>query len=350
MEAPSLFVRKEPKVASLPPFDCGQPVRATATSHGTGSTTRGSPSARPVGLSVLAHATILIALILLVQGKPEDGADEDAMPVSMFFEHTAAQVKAASPQAEAPAQPKAAPPAKASPTPPPPQSAAQQPPPPSPAQPPATPPAMPPNAAPAPAATAAAPSVPDQALPLPPPVAPAPVPAVTPTPQPPPSAPAPRPSQPAASPALPVPPLPPERPPQRTVAARPLAPAVPRAVPTTAAERAARTAAPGPAAASAARYAPLVPPHPVAGMASDRPPTYPEMARRRGEQGRVLLRVHVDVSGSPVTVSVAATSGYRLLDDAARSAVLQWRFVPAEQAGRPVPAVAEVPVQFQLQG
>ena len=55
---------------------------------------------------------------------------------------------------------------------------------------------------------------------------------------------------------------------------------------------------------------PLVPARPVAGMETDRPPAYPEIARRRGEQGRVLLRVAVSPAGLPVNVSVAESSGF----------------------------------------
>ncbi len=84
-------------------------------------------------------------------------------------------------------------------------------------------------------------------------------------------------------------------------------------------------------------------------MASDRPPVYPEQARRRGEQGRVLLRVSVNASGMAAGVSLAASSGSASLDAAALAAVREWRFVPATRNGRPVPATAEVPVQFRLE-
>jgi periplasmic protein TonB len=99
---------------------------------------------------------------------------------------------------------------------------------------------------------------------------------------------------------------------------------------------------------TAAAMAPLVPARPVAGMETDRPPTYPEIARRRGEQGRVLLRVAVSPAGLPVNVSVAESSGFPPLDSAAVNAVERWRFVPATRAGEPVAATAEVPLRFRL--
>ena len=83
-------------------------------------------------------------------------------------------------------------------------------------------------------------------------------------------------------------------------------------------------------------------------MELDRPPAYPEMARRRGQQGRVVLHVNVSAEGMPVTVAVVETSGFASLDAAAMSAVQRWRFMPATRAGTAVPAVAEVPVRFRL--
>ncbi len=114
--------------------------------------------------------------------------------------------------------------------------------------------------------------------------------------------------------------------------------------------------APAPAEAQSAEVAgsrpvtagPLIPPRPVAGMETNRAPTYPEIALRRREEGRVMLRVSVSADGRPVAVGVAQTSGYPTLDSAALSAVRQWRFIPAMQAGSAVPAIAEVPVRFRI--
>jgi protein TonB len=93
---------------------------------------------------------------------------------------------------------------------------------------------------------------------------------------------------------------------------------------------------------------PLVPPRPVAGLDDNRQPDYPESARSRGEQGRVLLRVEVSTHGRPLAVTVAQSSGYALLDDAATAAVRRWRFVAATRGGSPVVAAAEVPIRFAL--
>jgi protein TonB len=50
----------------------------------------------------------------------------------------------------------------------------------------------------------------------------------------------------------------------------------------------------------------------------------------------------------PLDVEVSGPSGHPSLDAAALAAVRQWRFIPATQAGRSLPAVAEVPIRFHL--
>lgn len=94
---------------------------------------------------------------------------------------------------------------------------------------------------------------------------------------------------------------------------------------------------------------PVVPPHPVAGLATNRKPDYPVAARSQRLQGRVVLRVQVSASGNPTTVDIVSSSGHPILDDAALAAVRTWRFVPASQAGMAVAAPVEVPVVFRLE-
>lgn len=98
-----------------------------------------------------------------------------------------------------------------------------------------------------------------------------------------------------------------------------------------------------------AAAAPVIPPRPISGFASNRKPDYPPAARERGQQGRVLLRVEVSAAGAPLSVTVISSSGHPILDQAALRAVEQWRFNPATQAGMPVSGAAEVPVQFRLE-
>ena len=79
-------------------------------------------------------------------------------------------------------------------------------------------------------------------------------------------------------------------------------------------------------------------------------PSYPARALRRGESGEVLLRIHVDARGVPDRVEIAASSGSRDLDRAARRAVQRWRFRPAMRDGTPVAGVVTVPINFDSGG
>lgn len=82
--------------------------------------------------------------------------------------------------------------------------------------------------------------------------------------------------------------------------------------------------------------------------AGNRPPGYPFAARRRGLEGRVLLRVEVSRAGAAERVTITRSSGHGLLDAAARRAVAGWRFLPATVAGAAVSGAVDVPVSFRL--
>lgn len=80
----------------------------------------------------------------------------------------------------------------------------------------------------------------------------------------------------------------------------------------------------------------------------NREPVYPDEAVRRGEQGQVVLLIHVTADGLAGQVDIERSSGFRLLDRAARDAVATWRFVPAVENGQPVPSSMSMRVVFQL--
>ncbi len=77
-------------------------------------------------------------------------------------------------------------------------------------------------------------------------------------------------------------------------------------------------------------------------------PQYPRIARSRGHQGRVLIRVAVLGNGLVGRAMVAQSSGHGSLDRAALSAVERWRFRPALRDGKAVAATLTVPVVFRL--
>lgn len=83
-------------------------------------------------------------------------------------------------------------------------------------------------------------------------------------------------------------------------------------------------------------------------LSSGRPP-YPPEARRNGWEGRVVVSVLVSEDGSPASVSVAGSSGYDCLDDAAVRAVRDWSFNPAlDDDGLPMEVWKNVAVRFDL--
>jgi protein TonB len=77
-------------------------------------------------------------------------------------------------------------------------------------------------------------------------------------------------------------------------------------------------------------------------------PIYPSSAKRDGIQGRVLLLVEVSVEGFAKEVKISGSSGYSSLDNAAKSAVLGWKFIPAKQYGKAIEASVLVPIEFKL--
>jgi len=86
-----------------------------------------------------------------------------------------------------------------------------------------------------------------------------------------------------------------------------------------------------------------------ADYASDPPPTYPALARRREQQGTVTVRVLVGADGAVERAELAESSGFDALDDAALQTVRsRWRFVPARHDGVAVESWVLVPIRFAL--
>ncbi|KTA85983.1 energy transducer TonB [Aeromonas salmonicida] len=77
-------------------------------------------------------------------------------------------------------------------------------------------------------------------------------------------------------------------------------------------------------------------------------PPYPYESRRRGEEGRVILKVRVAADGTASSVEVDKSSGYRRLDMTARKTVSRWRFISAKQNNAAVEAWTKVTILFQL--
>lgn len=77
-------------------------------------------------------------------------------------------------------------------------------------------------------------------------------------------------------------------------------------------------------------------------------PHYPPQAKRARAQGTVYLRVVIDPEGRPCEVHIERSSGFELLDHAAREALLKSLFRPYRENGVARSASAIVPVRFSL--
>ncbi len=74
---------------------------------------------------------------------------------------------------------------------------------------------------------------------------------------------------------------------------------------------------------------------------------YPEMARRAGVEGKVVVRVLVGKDGKPMK-TIIEQSDNELLNDAAKNAVMKSVFTPAIQNGNPIALWVSIPIQFRL--
>lgn len=77
-------------------------------------------------------------------------------------------------------------------------------------------------------------------------------------------------------------------------------------------------------------------------------PEYPAIARSREWQGKVLLRVQVNIDGLSESVQIAKSSGHDVLDESAMEAVKKWIFIPAKRGNTPVASSVIVPMVFSL--
>ncbi len=78
-------------------------------------------------------------------------------------------------------------------------------------------------------------------------------------------------------------------------------------------------------------------------------PQYPRLARRRGHEGDVAVKVFVDSQGRPDNVKLIESSGYNSLDNAAIEAAGDASFQPAQRLGRPVESDIILNFRFRLE-
>lgn len=91
---------------------------------------------------------------------------------------------------------------------------------------------------------------------------------------------------------------------------------------------------------------PIADAHPI--YKSNTTPPYPLLARKRGYQGTVFLEVLVGINGKAISIKVARSSGYSILDKAAIKGVSGWLFHPAKRGDELIEMWVKIPVRFTL--
>lgn len=77
-------------------------------------------------------------------------------------------------------------------------------------------------------------------------------------------------------------------------------------------------------------------------------PLYPRMARLRGWEGTVIVRVLVGASGRPQQTEILASSGYSVLDQSALDAIRRWKFQAPPRHLSQAGVWVEQSVHFQI--
>ena len=65
-------------------------------------------------------------------------------------------------------------------------------------------------------------------------------------------------------------------------------------------------------------------------------PDYPKIAKKAGVEGKVHLLVVVDEDGNVVEAEVLVATPSGIFEDAAKKAIMQWKFKPAMQRDKPI--------------
>jgi len=77
-------------------------------------------------------------------------------------------------------------------------------------------------------------------------------------------------------------------------------------------------------------------------------PEYPSNLRKRNIEGEVIISLRIDKAGKAHDLKISQSSGYDSFDQAALSAVSNWRFEAAEKDGIKVEVIVNLPIRFKL--
>lgn len=90
-------------------------------------------------------------------------------------------------------------------------------------------------------------------------------------------------------------------------------------------------------------------PEPIGGMAAiQKNLVYPEIARRAGVEGTVIIQAVIDRQGNVITTTVIRSLGNNGCDEAASDAIKKTKWKPALQRDKPVKVQVAIPVIFRL--
>lgn len=78
-------------------------------------------------------------------------------------------------------------------------------------------------------------------------------------------------------------------------------------------------------------------------------PKYPELARRAGKEGLVILRILITKTGEVGKVIVVSAPAKLGFEDSAVEAVRRWKFKPPTVGGTPVDVWSTLPIRFKLE-
>ena len=89
-------------------------------------------------------------------------------------------------------------------------------------------------------------------------------------------------------------------------------------------------------------------PEPLGGMAAIISKLYyPELSRRAGIEGKVIISAIIDKEGNVINAEVFQ-SLFAQLDETALNAIKNTKFIPGKQRGKPVNVSMKIPIQFKL--
>jgi protein TonB len=77
-------------------------------------------------------------------------------------------------------------------------------------------------------------------------------------------------------------------------------------------------------------------------------PTYPELAKKAGVEGKVILQIIVDENGNVMDPRVVVADPPGIFEEAALEAILRWKFKPAKQRGNNIRVIMGQQVDFTL--